>query len=407
MTAIPVSVVVVSSHRPQALIRCLTGLSQLRYAPFEVIVVACPDGIGAVRRWPMSAHVTVIEFDEANISAARNMGLAAAAGEVVAFIDDDAVPEPGWLRHLAAPFADRAVSAAGGFVRGRNGISWQWRASSVDVAGQAQALDVAAKRPLVLRPPDGRAVKTEGTNMAFRRSVLAQIGGFDPNYHYFLDETDLNLRLAAKGAATAVVPKAVVHHGFARNALRREDRVPKDLHQMGASWAVFLARHCPEAQVARRWVDIQKAERRRLIRHMVAGRLEPGEVARILKGLRAGYDEGLTRTPSALSPIESVASELRPFPSKPEGDVVTLSARIWSKGRLKADAAEAARSGKIACAYAFSPTTLFHKRSFQPEGYWLQTGGLFGKSLRSDRAFAFWRFGKRVAREAQLWSEYQ
>ncbi|MCB2152739.1 MAG: glycosyltransferase, partial [Rhodobacteraceae bacterium] len=60
---------------------------------------------------------------------ARNLGLAAAAGEIVAFIDDDAVPEPRWLARLTAPFADPGIAAAGGFVVGRNGISFQWRAS--------------------------------------------------------------------------------------------------------------------------------------------------------------------------------------------------------------------------------------------------------------------------------------
>ena len=46
-----------------------------------------------------------IAFDEANISVARNLGIMAAASEIVGFIDDDAVPEPTWLTRLTAPFA--------------------------------------------------------------------------------------------------------------------------------------------------------------------------------------------------------------------------------------------------------------------------------------------------------------
>ncbi|MCB2123539.1 MAG: glycosyltransferase, partial [Rhodobacteraceae bacterium] len=68
---------------------------------------------------------------------ARNLGLAAAAGEIVAFIDDDAVPEPRWLARLTAPFADPGIAAAGGFVVGRNGISFQWRASCADSHGRS------------------------------------------------------------------------------------------------------------------------------------------------------------------------------------------------------------------------------------------------------------------------------
>ena len=407
MTQIPVSIVVVSRHRPAALIRCLTGISQLRYAPFEVIVVADPQGQDAVRRWPGAADVKVIGFDEPNISVARNLGIEAASGEVVAFIDDDAVPEPGWLTHLANPFNDVSVAAAGGFVRGRNGMSWQWQANSVDLAGTVRPLDVPNDAPLVLTPSPGRAIKTEGTNMAVRRSVLMRLGGFDPNFHYFLDETDLNLRLAQEGAATAIVPRAVVHHGFAENAMRRGDRVPRDLRQMGASWAVFLARYCPEVHVAERWAAITASERKRVLRHMVEGRLEPRDVRRILKTLRDGFTEGAARPASPMDPMTGAGGAFHPFPSDPERSVVTVSGRVWSQGRIKAKAQDAANAGKIVCAYVFSPTTLFHKRIFTPEGYWLQTGGLFGKSLRSDPVLSLWRFGRRVAREAQLWSSFQ
>jgi len=60
--------------------------------------------------------------------------------------------------------------------------------------------------------------------MAVRRSVLADLGGFDPRFRFYLDETDLNLRLAARGLYTALVPLAQVHHGFHASARRRKDR---------------------------------------------------------------------------------------------------------------------------------------------------------------------------------------
>ena len=178
MSAVALSIVVVSRGRPDGLMRCLAGLAQQRHAPFEVIVVADPAGVARARQWPQAAHVKIVPFDEANISAARNAGIMQAAGEAVAFIDDDAVPEPTWAARMAAAFADDGVSAAGGFVLGRNGISWQWRAQSVDGAGRTAPLEIG-EDPLVLTPTGGRAIKTEGTNMAFRRSVLAALGGAD------------------------------------------------------------------------------------------------------------------------------------------------------------------------------------------------------------------------------------
>ena len=120
-----VSVVIVSRHRAPGLRRCLTGLAQLYYPNFEIVVVADPDGIAAARDWAGDRPVKLAAFDEPNISTARNLGIAQAAGDLVAFIDDDAAPEPTWLDHLCAPFQDPKVAASGGFVRGRNGKSRQ------------------------------------------------------------------------------------------------------------------------------------------------------------------------------------------------------------------------------------------------------------------------------------------
>ena len=58
------------------------------------------------------------------------------------FIDDDAVAEPHWLTHLAAPFVDPAVDAAGGFVVGANGISLEWAGGTVDRNLVTGALDL-------------------------------------------------------------------------------------------------------------------------------------------------------------------------------------------------------------------------------------------------------------------------
>ncbi|MDA0962996.1 MAG: glycosyltransferase family A protein, partial [Proteobacteria bacterium] len=154
MSAVALSIVVVSRGRPDGLMRCLTAIAQQRHAPFEVIVVADPAGVARVRQWPQAGHVKIVPFDEANISAARNAGIAQAAGEAVAFIDDDAVPEPTWAGRMAAAFADQGVAAAGGFVLGRNGISWQWRAQSVDGAGRTAPLEIGGD-PLVLTPAGG------------------------------------------------------------------------------------------------------------------------------------------------------------------------------------------------------------------------------------------------------------
>lgn len=398
MSDLTVSVIVVSRGRAEALKRCLTGISQLQYPSYEVVVVADPAGIHAAQSMDFAQHLKLLPFDQANISAARNLGLTHAAGEIVAFIDDDAVPEPQWLHHLVAPAVRPEVAAMGGYVRGRNGISFQWRARSLDRLGEPQDLDLNPRQPTVLTPPKGKAIKTEGTNMAFRRETLIALGGFDPAFHYFLDETDLNMRLARAGHATAIVPLAEVHHGFAANMLRASNRVPTDLFDIGASWAVFQRKHVDQSERAVQWQRLRRAERQRLLRHMVTGLLEPGRVRHLMRRLDKGYAEGNDRALGQGRLAAHPATAFTPFPSMPRPPVVLVS-RPWRLQRDRQMATESVRNGKIVTIFCLSLTSRFHKLTFEPEGFWLQRGGIYGKSERQMRWFSPFSRTTRVKKE--------
>ena len=104
-----VSVVVVSRDRPDALYLCVLCLSQVQYNAFEIVVVADAKGLAALDDF--KGKIKAVQFDDANISMARNIGIVHSAGEIVAFIDDDAVPEPTWLTYLTAPFSRGRCSA--------------------------------------------------------------------------------------------------------------------------------------------------------------------------------------------------------------------------------------------------------------------------------------------------------
>lgn len=394
MTDLPVSVIIVSRGRPKTLKRCLLGISQLQYDPFEVIVVADPDGIKAATQMNFSEALKLIPFDESNISAARNLGLEHAAGEIIAFIDDDAVPEPQWLRHLVTPALQSDVAAMGGFVRGRNGISFQWKARSIDELGESHDLDVEPRQITVLTPPKGRAIKTEGTNMAFRRDTLVQIGGFDPAFHYFLDETDVNMRLARAGYATAIVPLAEVHHGFEANKTRAANRVPRDLFDIGASWAVFQRKHVASELHASQWKRLRQDQRQRLLRHMVGGGLEPRAVRRLMKSLDQGYKQGQTRDFNTGQIATHSVGPFTPFPSAPRKSVIVSTRPIFAQRDLKIAQAKV-NNGEIVTVYNLSCTTIFHQHWFDDTGMWIQKGGLFGKS---DRKMPFFRMTTRSRR---------
>jgi len=400
VTAIPVSVVVVSRGRPHDLRRCLLGLSQLVYPAFEIVVVADTAGLQGVKAAGLFGAVKTVAFDTPNISTARNLGIAQAAGEIIAFLDDDAVPEPTWLSYLIAPFDDPALAAAGGFVRGRDGITFQFKGADLDALGRETPFADTVTAPVIRRTGPGDGVKTEGTNCAFRADVLRAMGGFDPAFHYFNDETDVNLRLARDGARVATVPLAQVHHGVAASDRRTESRAPRTLFDVGASSAVLWRKHAPEADRALVLKDLVAAHRRRLVRHMVRGGCVPGDVDRLLATLCDGWAEGETRPIAELPRIGPSKSPFLPYRPQPGfTGMEVVAGRVFRAARHRRRAEALVRSGRRVSLFLFSPTLLYHRVRFTDRGVWEQRGGLFGRADRDQPLFRIVGFRRRLAEE--------
>ncbi len=371
-----VSLIIVSRHRTQALLRALRGVAQSDHPHFEVIVVADPRAAAAVRTTGLPLKLAT--FDTANISAARNLGLALAAAPVVAFMDDDAVPESTWLSRLTAPFADPRVVQAGGFVRGRSGLAWQWRAAWIRGDGTDAAFE-APPGPSLHPGTATHALKTQGTNCAFRTADLRAIGGFDEGFRFYLDEADVNLRLAARGGLSALVPDAVVHHSYLASARRRADRTPTDLRDIGASCARFTARHAPDDPGA---LDRLLAHhRRRLTRLVCRGALAPWTAVRLMAGLRAGAREtAVTAAPAppAIAPLPMI-----PLPGTGPRPGRVIAGRLRDREALEARARDAVAAGEIVTLILLDRGIRPHRMAFMPGGYWLQSGGRFGRSERA------------------------
>jgi len=402
VSALAVSVIVVSRGRPKHLQHCLKAILQIRYHPFEIIVVADRTGLDAVVSAGLDGQVKSALCDVANISVARNIGLRLAAGTVVAFLDDDCVPEPGWLFHLAAVFDDPQVDAAGGYVLGRNGISYQTTAQTIDQFGMAHPLDVQGDAPAVMDGRAGCAISTRGTNCAFRRRVFEELGGFDPAFSYYLDESDLNMRLARAGKKTAIVPLAVVHHGTHASVQRLESRVPATLFQVGNSTAIFQRKHAVGESSGVALANALQVQKSRLLRYMVSGDCEPGDVGRLLDTMKAGFAAGQGQEIGQVPVIPVAPPEFLPVKQAGGDDRhrVVAGYRIYGKS-LRRRAREMARSGGNVSLYLFSRTALFHRVRFHPDGYWEQAGGLFGRAVRSEPVFRVTSLRRRVAVETQ------
>lgn len=400
---LPVSLIVVSRHRPESLLRTLVAVAQMDHPSFELIVVACPAGADAARAQGIASRI--VPFDEPGIGAARNAGLAQAAAPIVAFLDDDAVPEPTWLRRLVAPFVDDRVAQAGGFVRGRSGLAWQWRAMEVDAAGRDHPLPVPPGTALH-RGTAQRTLKTQGTNCAFRRDALLAEGGFDPAYRFYLDEADVNLRLAARGGLTAIVPDAVVHHGYAESVRRRADRVPRDLTDIGASIAIFLRRHAPpdpQGACAAHCAE----QRARLIRHMVAGGLEPREVPRLMAGFEDGLAVGARYPLPDLLPMMPSAGAFRPLPGTGPRPGRVIPARPWMRAAAVTQAQAEVAAGRIVTVLTLHPGFARHHLVFHADGFWEQAGGTWGRGDRDDPRSPAASFDQRVVAETARLSAHR
>ncbi|MFD1796692.1 glycosyltransferase family 2 protein [Paracoccus aurantiacus] len=397
MTLPQTSVIVVSRGRADHLRLCLLSLSMQDHPDFEVVLVA--DAAGLAQR--MDLPLKRVTFDVPNISLARNLGLAHAAGAVVAFIDDDSVAEPRWLSRLVAPFDDPSVMAATGWTRARDGFSWQTRTDRIDARGLPLSEPNPARETRLLGAEAGTVPSTLGTNCAFRTVALRRIGGFDPAFSYHLDESDVNMRMAAAmpDALTAVVPSAQVIHAQAGNAGRDKAAVPLDLSVQGRSAAIFARRYAgkvPEAEIIARY-------RRRLIRQVLDAKLDPFRVGAILESLRSGLAEGGDMAPPAPPPpgIETASAGFRRMPVLHRPGPV-LGGWHWQAATLRAQASDMAKDHLIPTIVLLSPSFLPHRLRLTEAGWFEQTGGLWGQSEPGDSPLATWRLRDRIAHEANL-----
>lgn len=384
MEAPRASVVVVSRHRPRWLVRCVTALGQLSYPACEIVVVTCPLGKAALSVPGSAPPMRVLTLDDPNIAKARNLGIAHAAGEIVAFLDDDAVPEPTWLHHLTAAFADISVSQAGGTTLGRNGISVQHAAARVDLLGVSHPVEAPGDHPSLIHAEQAAWPRLHGTNMAFRRKLLIDLGGFDERFGFYLDDTDMSLRVARSGGQTAYCPSAVVHHASAPGPNRWRDRTPRSASQIGYSAGAFHRSHTPEPDQDRARVLFLQDRRRWLLTHMQGGGLTPDDVCRLMAELIEGYARGKEVAPRRnehLAPLDIPFRNCLPSVDRPD---VFLCGWAHESLRLRAEAAVLVARGARVTLFLHSPTTLFHRVSFLPEGYWLHRGGIWGRELRDE-----------------------
>jgi len=283
-----ISVVVCTYNGSRTLRDCLEGLRRIEYPNFEVIVV--DDGsTDGVRLIAAPYDVRMIRTENRGLSAARNTGWQAATGEIIAYTDDDARPDPHWLHYLARAFRSTRHVAIGGPNIAPAGDGWI-----------AECVANAPGGPMHVLTADAEAEHIPGCNMAFRRSALEAVGGFDPRFRTAGDDVDLCWRLQDHGWTIGFHPGVMVWH-HRRNSVR-------------TYWRQQLGYGRAEALLEGKWPERYNA----LGHYTWAGRIYGNGLTRALAIRRGRIYQGLWGSAPFQSIYQPAAGFFTSLPLMPE-----------------------------------------------------------------------------------------
>jgi len=216
--------VVVSTYsvdRFSNLLGCIESLRKQSFKPVEVVLVLDPvPELVEFCRSRLSGDVKIVVSDKCGLSNARNVGVGSAKGEIIAFIDDDAVADVSWLENLVRNYADSMVVGVGGAIR----PLWEneapaWFPEELNWIVGCSYKGLPESRGCVRNPI--------GCNMSFRKSVFERIGYFRTDIGRFGkrllagEESEFSIRIHRRiqGAMIVFEPDAVVYHRIEKGRL--------------------------------------------------------------------------------------------------------------------------------------------------------------------------------------------
>lgn len=203
-----VSVVICTRNRPALLRECLEGIAKLRRAPDQVVVVDNTDGDRETELVTREFSAAYVVEPIQGLSRARNRGLAASDTEIVAYLDDDALPDADWLGLMLEPFQDPKISA----VAGRIVTPESMQRKSVNT--EVRFLSNKDPQWFEIVTFGGLAL---GSNMALRRDACAGGTLFDERLgrgapFQIAEENHAFASILSSGHKAAYLPDAIVFH---------------------------------------------------------------------------------------------------------------------------------------------------------------------------------------------------
>jgi len=194
------SVVVCAYNAADTIGACLDAIAQLNYPAYETIVIddGSTDTTASIAK---ARGVRTLSLEHCGLSFARNAGIVAAEGDIVAFVDADAEADRDWLYHLVETMTRREAAAVGG----RN-------FPPAPTSDLSQALILAPGLPREVRFGDDELEQVCGCSMALDKSKIGDAPYFDTAFGAAGDDVDFSWRLREQGGRIAYAPAAVVTH---------------------------------------------------------------------------------------------------------------------------------------------------------------------------------------------------
>jgi glycosyltransferase involved in cell wall biosynthesis len=288
-----VSIVICTHNRAQLLERTLKYLQYQTNPNFEVVVVDSNSTDRTAEILEEFSHrIKIAKSDQRNLSISRNLGIEHASGDLISFIDDDAIAFDDFVETVLFQFNSRPLTTAGlgGPVYFRGTLKFQ--SEDIGINRFAKAWENIPSNEI---GTNGWERSLLGTNATYRGDILRQVGGFDEQFDYFLDESELSFRLQTKNYLISFCPDLYVRHEFAQS--------PNRISKYNFNWfcickntAYFIAAYSGlSGEQLITYVENNLLEERgtKLDHALKQGELTQSEHGHMIADIRRGIKQGL------------------------------------------------------------------------------------------------------------------
>jgi GT2 family glycosyltransferase len=278
-----ISLIVCTRNRTSSLDACLEHIGHLESpGAWELVIVDNGSSDGTANLLMDFAEqapfrVVVVEEPRCGLGRARNAGIAAATGEILAFTDDDCYVSPDFLKQILEVFKDQRIGYMGG------------RVLLYDPTDLPETIRTETKIRLIEAHSFIRAGELQGANMAVRKSLVAKIGAFDPEFgagSRFCsgEDADFQARASASGATGIYHPGPLVWHHHGRKPGKRYEKLMRGYHYgRGAYYAKFILNPRTRTLFLKNWY------------WEVRSQIRDGKPAAILREIAGAFGYALTR----------------------------------------------------------------------------------------------------------------